>query len=225
MSDQPANELLEELRPAAFGIAYRMLGSVAEAEDVAQEALLRLHGATGVENPAAFVTTATTRLAIDVLRSARVRRETYTGSWLPEPLVEAEDDAARRIEDEEEVSLAFLLLLERLRPDERAVLVLRESFDYPFDEIAEIVGKSRPTAARSSAARGAGSPTSARASTPTRSTAARSRPASSPPPAAATWTGSSRCSRPTPCSSATGAARRARSPPRWSAPRASPARS
>ena len=132
----------EELRTLAFRVAYRMLGSVAEAEDVAQEALLRLHGATGVERPAAFVTTATTRLAIDVLRSARVRRETYTGSWLPEPLVEAEDDAARRVEDEEEVSLAFLLLLERLRPDERAVLVLRESFDYPFEEIAEIVGKS-----------------------------------------------------------------------------------
>jgi RNA polymerase sigma-70 factor (ECF subfamily) len=132
----------EELRKLAFAVAYRMLGSVAEAEDVAQEALLRLHGATGVENPAAFLTTATTRLAIDVLRSARVRRETYTGSWLPEPLVEVEDDAARRVEDEEQVSLAFLLLLERLRPDERAVLVLRESFDYPFEEIAEIVGKS-----------------------------------------------------------------------------------
>src|SRR5829696_470930 len=121
-----------------------MLGSVAEAEDVAQEALLRLHGAPGVENPAAFLTTVTTRLAIDVLRSARVRRETYTGSWLPEPLVE--DDVARRIEDEEAVSLAFLVLLERLGPDERAVLVLRESFDYPFAEIAEILGTSEGNA-------------------------------------------------------------------------------
>ena len=89
----------EQLRALSFAVAYRMLGSVAEAEDVAQEALLRLHGATGVERPPAFVTTATTRLAIDVLRSARVRRETYTGSWLPEPLVE--EDATRPLEDEE----------------------------------------------------------------------------------------------------------------------------
>ena len=131
---------MEDLRPLAFSVAYRMLGSVAEAEDVAQEALLRLHSAEGVERPAAFVTTAATRLAIDVLRSARVRREAYTGSWLPEPLVE--DDAARRVEDEEAVSLAFLVLLERLSPDERAVLVLRESFDYEFADIAEILGTS-----------------------------------------------------------------------------------
>jgi RNA polymerase sigma-70 factor (ECF subfamily) len=131
---------VEDLRPLAFSVAYRMLGSVAEAEDVAQEALLRLHASEGVERPAAFVTRVTTRLAIDVLRSARVRRETYTGSWLPEPLVE--DDAAKRVEDEEAVSLAFLLLLERLSPDERAVLVLRESFEYEFDDIAEILDTS-----------------------------------------------------------------------------------
>ena len=130
----------EDLRALAFAVAYRMLGSVAEAEDVAQEAVLRLHGAEDVQNPSAFLTTATSRLAIDVLRSARVRREAYTGSWLPEPLVE--DDAERRVEDEEAVSLAFLVLLERLSPDGRAVLVLRESFDYPFDEIAEILGTS-----------------------------------------------------------------------------------
>src|SRR3954454_10504265 len=132
----------DALRPLAFGIAYRMLGTVSEAEDVVQEALLRLHQAPGVENPEAFLTTVTTRLAIDVLRSARMRRETYPGSWLPEPLVE--DDAARRVEDEEAISVAFLALLERLTPDERAVLVLRESFDYPFAEIAEILGKSEP---------------------------------------------------------------------------------
>ena len=135
---------MSDLRELAFSIAYRMLGSVAEAEDVAQEALLRLHSARGVENPAAFITTATTRLAIDVLRSARVRREAYTGSWLPEPLVE--EDAGRRVEDEEAVSLAFLVLLERLNPDERAVLVLRESFDYPFSDIAEILDISEPNA-------------------------------------------------------------------------------
>jgi RNA polymerase sigma-70 factor, ECF subfamily len=131
---------VDELRSLAFSVAYRMLGSVAEAEDVAQEALLRLHGADDVRNQQAFVTTAATRLAIDVLRSARVRREAYTGDWLPEPLVE--DDAERRVEDEEAVSLAFLVLLERLSPDERAVLVLRESFDYEFADIAEILGTS-----------------------------------------------------------------------------------
>jgi RNA polymerase sigma-70 factor (ECF subfamily) len=135
---------VEDLRKLAFAVAYRMLGSVAEAEDVTQEAMLRLHAAEGVENPAAFLTTATTRLAIDVLRSARVRRETYTGSWLPEPLVE--DDAAAQFEDEEAVSLAFLVLLERLNPDERAVLVLRESFDYEFADVAEILDISQANA-------------------------------------------------------------------------------
>ena len=135
---------MSDLRELAFSVAYRMLGSVAEAEDVAQETLLRLHGAEGIERPAAFVTTVATRLAIDVLRSARVRREAYTGSWLPEPLVE--DDAVRRIEDEEAVSLAFLVLLERLNPDERAVLVLRESFDYGYDDIAEILDTSAANA-------------------------------------------------------------------------------
>ena len=134
----------EELRGLAFAVAYRMLGSVAEAEDVTQDALLRLHDASGVENPEAFLTTVTTRLAIDVLRSARVRRETYTGSWLPEPLVE--DDAERKVENEEAVSLAFLVLLERLNPDERAVLVLRESFDYEYADIAEILGISAANA-------------------------------------------------------------------------------
>src|SRR4051812_46142606 len=118
-----------------------MLGSVAEAEDVAQEALLRLHDADDVRNEEAFVTTAATRLAIDVLRSARVRRESYPGSWLPEPLVDAE--APARVEDEETVSLAFLVLLERLSPEERAVLVLREAFDLGFGEIAEVLGRSQ----------------------------------------------------------------------------------
>src|SRR3954453_6519844 len=118
-----------------------MLGSVAEAEDVAQEALLRLHNADDVRNEEAFVTTAATRLAIDVLRSARVQRESYPGSWLPEPLVDAE--APARVDDEASVSLAFLVLLERLSAEERAVLVLREAFDLEFAEIADIVGKSQ----------------------------------------------------------------------------------
>lgn len=131
---------LEDLRRLAFAIAYRMLGSVAEAEDVVQESLLRLHQARGVDNAEAFLTTVTTRLAIDVLRSARARRETYVGSWLPEPLVES--DAPARVEDEATISLGFLVLLERLTPDERAVLVLREAFDYDFAAIAEVVGKS-----------------------------------------------------------------------------------
>jgi RNA polymerase sigma-70 factor (ECF subfamily) len=132
---------VSELRRLAFAIAYRMLGSVAEAEDVAQEALLRLHDAEGVRNEEAFVTTATTHLALDVLRSARVRREAYVGSWLPEPLVDAE--APARVEDEDTVSLAFLVLLERLSPEERTVLVLREAFDLGFGEIADIIGKSQ----------------------------------------------------------------------------------
>jgi RNA polymerase sigma-70 factor, ECF subfamily len=135
---------VNDLRELAFAVAYRMLGSVAEAEDVAQEALLRLHDADAVERPAAFVTTVATRLAIDVLRSARVRREAYSGAWLPEPLVE--EEATGRVETEETVSLAFLVLLERLSPDERAVLVLRESFDYPFADIAEILGTTQANA-------------------------------------------------------------------------------
>lgn len=131
---------MDELRSLAFAVAYRMLGSVAEAEDVAQEALVRLHAAADVQNPDAFLTTVTTRLSIDALRAAKRRRETYVGSWLPEPLVE--DVALRQVEDEESISLAFLVLLERLTPEERAVLVLREAFDYPFAEIAGILGKS-----------------------------------------------------------------------------------
>jgi RNA polymerase sigma-70 factor (ECF subfamily) len=127
----------DDHRALAFAIAYRMLGSVAEAEDVVQEALLRLHAAGEVLNEDAFLTTVTTRLSIDVLRSARVRRETYIGEWLPEPIVE--DEAARLVENEDTVSMALLVLLERLSPDERAVFVLREAFDTPFAEIAEVL--------------------------------------------------------------------------------------
>jgi RNA polymerase sigma-70 factor, ECF subfamily len=133
----------EDLRPLLFSLAYRMVGSVVEAEDLVQEAFLRLHR-TGedVESPKAFLTTVLTRLAIDHLRSARVRREAYVGPWLPEPLVTAPgtDD---RVEEDETLSLAFLALLERLTPVERAVYVLHELFGYAHEEIAEVVGKSR----------------------------------------------------------------------------------
>jgi RNA polymerase sigma-70 factor, ECF subfamily len=131
----------DKLRPHLFSIAYRMLGSVAEAEDVVQDAFVRYHEA-GIEpnDPKAYLSTITTRLAIDELRSARARRETYPGQWLPEPLVE--DDAVRHAETADSLSLAFLHLLEKLSPLERAVFLLREVFDYPYDELAEIVGKS-----------------------------------------------------------------------------------
>ncbi len=128
------------MRPLLFSIAYRMLGSVAEAEDVVQEAYLRRAAAGEVDNEKAFMTTVTTRIAIDVLRSARMRREAYVGEWLPEPLVEPEAPAA--VEAEETVSLAMLVLLERLNEVERAVFVLRESFDLGFEQIAAIVERS-----------------------------------------------------------------------------------
>jgi RNA polymerase sigma-70 factor (ECF subfamily) len=131
----------EELRPYLFAIAYRMLGSVAEAEDVVQEAFLRYHEASvEAESPKAYLATVTTRLAIDQLRSARARRETYPGEWLPEPLVE--DEALRHAETADSLSLAFLHLLEKLSPVERAVFLLREVFEYPFEEVARITGKS-----------------------------------------------------------------------------------
>src|SRR3954469_25215292 len=135
----------DDLRQLAFRIAYRMLGSVADAEDVVQEALIRMQDRTPLDNQEAYLTTVTTRLSIDVLRSARVRRETYVGEWLPEPLVS--DEAPELVESEEEISLAMLVLLEQLAPDERAVFVLREAFDMPFGEIGEIIDAS-PDACR-----------------------------------------------------------------------------
>jgi RNA polymerase sigma-70 factor (TIGR02957 family) len=144
-------ELLEELRPAAFAIAYRMLGSVSEAEDVVQEALLRLHraldGGERIESPRAYLSTVATRLAIDQLRSARARRERYVGEWLPEPLVASADlDPARQAEMADSLSLAFLVLLERLSPEQRAAFLLRDVFDEPYDRIATIVGTSEQNA-------------------------------------------------------------------------------
>ncbi len=132
-------------RPMLFGLAYRMLGSVMDAEDIVQEAYLRwqqVEGAT-VEEPRAYLTTVVTRLCIDHLRSARMRREQYVGPWLPEPLV---TDQAPEVSNApalaESLSMAFLVLLETLTPQERAVFLLHDVFGYSYAEIATIIGKS-----------------------------------------------------------------------------------
>src|SRR5262245_37541951 len=164
-------EAPDDLRPLMFAIAYRMLGSVTEAEDIVQEAFLRYHRAvsgagTGThggagaqrgaggsaalraqakpESPKAYLSAITTRLCIDHARSARVRRETYVGAWLPEPLLTdlAAPDPASLAEQSDTLSMAFLLLLERLSPVERAVFLLHDVFSYGYDEVAEIVGRS-----------------------------------------------------------------------------------
>jgi RNA polymerase sigma-70 factor, ECF subfamily len=142
-----AAEVFPRLRPLMFSIAYRMLGSVAEAEDIVQEAFLRYHRAAaqpaGVESPKAFLSAVTTRLSIDELRSARVRRESYPGEWLPEPLLTGDEaDPADAAAQADSLSMAFLLLLERLSPVERAVFLLHDVFSYGYGEIAVIVGKS-----------------------------------------------------------------------------------
>jgi RNA polymerase sigma-70 factor (TIGR02957 family) len=144
-------EEFNELRPSAFAIAYRMLGSVSEAEDVVQEGFLRLHragaGAERIESPRAYLSTVVSRLSLDHLRSAVVRRETYVGEWLPEPLVaSADDDPARKAEMADSLSLAFLVLLESLSPEQRAAFLLREVFDEPYDRIAAIIGTSEQNA-------------------------------------------------------------------------------
>ena len=136
---------LDELRPGAFAVAYRMLGTVTEAEDIVQEALLRMHlrlqQGERIESPRAFLSTVVTRLCIDQLRSARVRRETYVGEWLPEPLVgDAQSDPAEQAEATDSLSLAFLVLLERLTPEQRAAFLLRDVFDYGYQEIAAVIG-------------------------------------------------------------------------------------
>ena len=135
-------ETHEDLRPLAFSIAYRMVGSVAEAEDLVQEAMLRLHGAEA-ESPKAFLSTVVTRLSIDHLRSARVRRESYIGPWLPEPLLtDPEPGPEERAETSDSLSQAFLVLLEQLSPVERAVFLLREVFGYEYEDIARVVDRS-----------------------------------------------------------------------------------
>jgi len=134
-------------RPRLFGIAYRMLGSVAEAEDIVQETWVRWQGTdrTVVENPPAFLATITTRLAMNLAQSAHARHETYVGPWLPDP-IDTSADPELGAERGEALQYAVLLLLEKLTPAERAAYVLREAFDYPYLLIADIVQATEPTA-------------------------------------------------------------------------------
>lgn len=128
----------EAARPRLFGLAYRLLGSAQEAEDVVQDAFLRWNTADTVDNPPAWLAKVVTNLSLNRLNSARVKREAYVGPWLPEPVLTT-DDPADSIALHEDVSIAMLLVLERLSPTERAVFVLREAFDYSHREIAEIL--------------------------------------------------------------------------------------
>lgn len=141
MSD--AAEWFERERERLLAIAYGLLGSHSEAQDVVQEAWLRWSASSGVERPEAWLTTVVSRLALDQLRSARVRRERYTGPWLPEP-VSRLPNPEQREQVRSLLSLGFLHLLERLNPEERVVLVLREAFDCSYEEIAQVLGKSEP---------------------------------------------------------------------------------
>jgi RNA polymerase sigma-70 factor, ECF subfamily len=167
---QSSAEAYRSLRPLMFAIAYRMLGSVTEAEDIVQEAFLRYHRArTGAapggpavpQSPKAYLSAVTTRLCIDHARSARVRRESYVGQWLPEPLLTGPEhggprdgllpdsgqlgDPADLAERADSLSMAFLLVLERLSPVERAVFLLHDVFSYTYDETAQIVGRTPAT--------------------------------------------------------------------------------
>ena len=202
------------LRPLMFSIAYRMTGSVAEAEDLVQEAFFRMGRARQsgviVESPKAYLTTTMTRLAINHLRSARVRRESYVGTWLPEPVVtDLHDSPEQMAELSDSLSMAFLLLLESLSPVERAVFLLREVFDYPYEEIAQVVDKSETNCRQIFAA-----PASTLVLSKPVTRHRREQTAGAAPvvprrcAATATWTNSSTCWQRTPPSTATGAARR-----------------
>ncbi|MEV4262805.1 RNA polymerase sigma-70 factor [Kribbella sp. NPDC049584] len=150
MADQPtelddAVAVFNEVRPRLMGIAYRMLGSHTEAEDLVQEVWLRWQAAdrSTVQSPVAYLSTAVTRLAINASQSARARRETYIGPWLPEP-VDTSADPFLGAERGEALSFAVLLVLERLSPTERAAYILREAFDYPYDELATMLQSTEP---------------------------------------------------------------------------------
>jgi RNA polymerase sigma-70 factor, ECF subfamily len=146
-------ERFTQARPRLLRLAYSELGDVGEAEDVVQEAWLRLErsDAEAIENLDGWLTTVVARLALDRLRSARVRRETYVGPWLPEPVV-ADDDPAERVTLDESVSYALLTVLEQLSPAERTAFVLHDVFDVPFGDVAEVVGRT-PEAVRQLASR------------------------------------------------------------------------
>ena len=137
-------EIFESHRSLLFAIAYRMLGSATDAEDILQEAYLRFMSTPQAEirSPKALLSTIVTRLCLDQLKSARVKRESYVGPWLPEPIHTADAVVSERVEQYESISLAFLVLLESLNPLERAVFLLREVFDYDYNEIAQMVDKS-----------------------------------------------------------------------------------
>ncbi|WP_250034669.1 RNA polymerase sigma-70 factor [Paractinoplanes maris] len=140
-----ATQVFTQVRPRLFGIAYRMLGSAAEAEDLVQDVWVRwqTYDRDRVDHPAAFLATTTTRLAINNLQSARVRRETYVGPWLPEP-IDTGADPYLGAETGNALEFAVLMLLEKLTPTERAAYVLREAFDYPYGQIADILGSNEP---------------------------------------------------------------------------------
>jgi RNA polymerase sigma-70 factor, ECF subfamily len=145
--ETPRREVYAELRPLLFSIAYGIVGSVSEAEDIVQEAFLRFHREQSedarIVSPRAWLSTVTTRLAINHVRSARARREAYVGTWLPEPLLtDPAPDASQHAETADSLSMALLVLLESLSPVERAVFLLREVFEYGYDGIASVVGKS-----------------------------------------------------------------------------------
>jgi RNA polymerase sigma-70 factor (ECF subfamily) len=152
-------------RPYLLGVAYRLLGSASDAEDVVQEALLRAGEREDLRSLRAFLTTVVTRLCLDELRSARRRRELYVGPWLPEPVLTDGLDAPAQggAEHKESVSLAFLVVLEQLSPLERAVFVLREVFDLDFAEIAQAIGRSEAAAASCCSARASTSSSGRRA--------------------------------------------------------------
>jgi RNA polymerase sigma-70 factor (ECF subfamily) len=149
MTDQPPSTDVERFRPRLFGIAYRMLGGVQDAEDAVQEAMLRWHQTDRavVREPEAWLVSVVTRLAIDRLRRATVERATYPGPWLPEPVADERFAADRSAELASDLSMAFLVLLERLAPEERAAFLLREVFDADYDEIARTLDKT-PAAVR-----------------------------------------------------------------------------
>jgi RNA polymerase sigma-70 factor, ECF subfamily len=227
--DARSADAYQDLRPLMFAIAYRMLGSVSEAEDIVQEAFLRYHRALGQaplaeagepDSPKAYLSAVTTRLCIDHVRSARARREAYVGEWLPEPLLTdpvgpaAQAGPADLAEQADSLSMAFLLLLERLSPVERAVFLLHDIFSYGYDETAQIVARTpdncRQLARRARQHLSGHQPRYE----PSRGKRAELAGRFSRPSTTATWTGWSSCSRPMSWSTATAAACGPRGPGR-----------